>query len=187
MQPATRAFKLGLDIHAGAVIKRSTDKLEKGQVTMTLKRITVVKPEGVGFVLGHARSKEAVTAIRDTLLTALPGAKFGLAYCGTSGVGPLFLAGTDESLRALAQSNAERVASSNSFVLFVDEGNSTGKVSSLLNNLPEVDRIFCATTAPGEVLVIETAQGRGILGVVESAGQGPPQAATRADYKQQPR
>jgi adenosine/AMP kinase len=108
-----------------------------------------------------------VEDIHETLVSAVPSIKFGLAFCEASGKCLVRWTGTDSQMIQLAKQNAEAIAAGHSFVLFLGEGFYPLNVLNTLKMVPEVCRIFCATANPTEVIVAKTEQGCGILGVVD--------------------
>jgi adenosine/AMP kinase len=108
-----------------------------------------------------------VEDIHEALVTTIPGITFGLAFCEASGPCLVRWTGTDEAMIALAQQNAMALAAGHSFMLFLGEGFFPIHVLNTLKGVPEVCRIFCATANPTEVIVAQTEQGRGILGVID--------------------
>jgi hypothetical protein len=101
------------------------------------------------------------------LVTAVPGIKFGLAFCEASGEALVRWSGTDESMIELAKKNAYALSAGHSFIIFLGEGFYPVNVLNTVKNIPEVARVICATANPVEVIIAETAQGRGILGVID--------------------
>ena len=97
----------------------------------------------------------------------MPGIKFGLAFCEASGKRLLRCSGSDAEMIALAQKNALAIGAGHSFILFLGEGFFPINILNIIKNIPEVCTIFCATANPVEVIIAETTQGRGILGVVD--------------------
>ncbi len=133
-------------------------------------KITVVaieKPEAVNFVLGQTHFIKSVEDIHETLVTAVPGIKFGLAFCEASGKCLVRWSGTDAGMIELARKNATAIAAGHSFILFLADGFYPVNVLNALKMVPEVCRIFCASANPCQVLIAETEQGRGIMGVVD--------------------
>ena len=111
--------------------------------------------------------------VHEALVNAVPGIKFGVAFCEASGKCLVRWSGTDEAMIELAKKNALAVGAGHSFIVFLGEGFFPVNVLNAIKAVPEVARIFCATANPTEVLVAQTGQGRGILGVVDgSAPQG---------------
>ena len=134
---------------------------------MDLTTVTIEKPEEINFILGQSHFIKTVEDIHEALVGAVPGIQFGLAFCEASGACLVRWSGTDEAMIALAQQNAAALAAGHSFIVFLGEGYYPINVLNAIKALPEVARIFCATANPTEVIVAETAQGRGILGVID--------------------
>lgn len=105
--------------------------------------------------------------IHEALVSAVPGIRFGLAFCEASGKCLVRWSGTDAALIELAHKNALAIGAGHSFILFLGQGYFPINVLNTIKMIPEVCRIFCATANPVEVLIAETEQGRGILGVVD--------------------
>lgn len=134
---------------------------------MQLVTIRIEKPEAINFVLGQTHFIKSVEDIHEAVVGAVPGIKFGLAFCEASGKCLIRWSGTDEEMIELAKANARALAAGHSFILFLGEGFFPVNVLNTLKMVPEVCRIFCATANPTEVILAETDQGRGILGVVD--------------------
>ena len=116
--------------------------------------------------------------LHEVLVAAVPGIRFGLAFCEASGACLLRLSGNDEAMLELARANALAIGAGHSFIVFLAPGFFPVNVLNAVKMVPEVCRIFCATANPVEVLVAVSGQGRGILGVVDgSAPQGVEQPA----------
>lgn len=133
---------------------------------MELKIVKIEKPEDVNFILGQSHFIKTVEDIYEAMINAVPGAKFGLAFCESSGPCLVRYTGTDNELVELAKQNASALAAGHSFILFM-QGIFPINVLNAVKNVPEVCRIYCATANPVEVIIAETAQGRGILGVID--------------------
>ncbi|NPV55382.1 MAG: hypothetical protein HPY76_01735 [Anaerolineae bacterium] len=136
---------------------------------MELKSVKIEKPENINFILGQSHFIKTVEDLHEALVCAVPGIKFGLAFCEASGKRLVRWSGTDDALIALAQKNAMAIAAGHSFILFLGEGFYPINVLKTVQAVPEVCRIFCATANETEVLLAETGQGRGIIGVVDGA------------------
>ncbi len=132
---------------------------------MDIQAVAIEKPETINFILGQSHFIKTVEDIHETLVTAVPGIKFGLAFCEASGKCLVRWSGTDDTMIELAKKNAQAIGAGHSFILFLGEGFFPINVLNAVKNVPEVARIFCATANPVEVLVAQTEQGRGILGV----------------------
>ncbi len=133
---------------------------------MEITSVHIEKPEELNFILGHSHFIKTVEDIYEAMINAVPGAKFGLAFCEASGPCLVRYTGTDEELTELARKNAYKLSAGHSFILFMRDIFPIN-VLNAIKNVPEVCRIFCATANPVEVLIAETEQGRGILGVVD--------------------
>ena len=133
---------------------------------MDFKIIKIEKPEEMNMILGHSHFIKTVEDIYEAMVNAVPGAKFGLAFCEASGPCLVRCTGTDEELVELAKKNAFNLATGHSFILFMKDMFPVNVLNSV-KNVPEVCRIFCATANPVEVLIVETELGRGIVGVVD--------------------
>ncbi|MBF8285856.1 MAG: hypothetical protein HW378_4771 [Anaerolineales bacterium] len=134
---------------------------------MELTTLKIEKPEAINFILGQTHFIKSVEDLHEALVTAVPGIKFGLAFCEASGKCLVRWSGTDPAMIALAQKNALALGCGHSFILFLGEGFYPVNVLNTVKMVPEVCRIFCATANPVEVVVAQTEQGRGIVGVVD--------------------
>lgn len=134
---------------------------------LKLSLVTIQKPEPINFILGQSHFIKTVEDVHEALVTAVPGIRFGLAFCEASGACLIRHTGTDEAMKALAIQNAEALAAGHSFILFLGEGFYPVNVLKTVQGVPEVVRIFCATANPTQVIVAESDQGRGVLGVID--------------------
>ena len=134
---------------------------------MDIQTVKIEKPEAINFILGQSHFIKTVEDIHEALVGAVPGIKFGLAFCEASGKCLIRWSGTDETMIELAKGNAQAIGAGHSFILFLGEGFYPINVLNAIKNVPEVARIYCATANPTEVLVAQTEQGRGILGVID--------------------
>jgi hypothetical protein len=134
---------------------------------MEIKTVKIEKPEAINFILGQSHFIKTVEDIHEAMVSGVPGIKFGLAFCEASGDCLVRWSGTDEEMIELAKKNALAIGAGHSFVLFLGEGFYPINVLNTIKMIPEVARIICATANSTEVLVAETGQGRGILGVVD--------------------
>lgn len=134
---------------------------------MQLSTVTIDKPETTNFILGQTHFIKSVEDIHEALVGTVPGIKFGVAFCEASGKRLVRRSGTDADLIELACRNAMSLAAGHSFMVFLGDGFFPVNVLNAIKAVPEVCRIFCATANPTEVLIAETDQGRGIIGVVD--------------------
>lgn len=133
---------------------------------MELKTVTIEKPADVNFILGQSHFIKTVEDIHEALVTAVPKIKFGLAFCESSGPALVRWSGTDSEMIELAKKNALALSAGHSFIIFLKDCYPIN-VLNVVKNVPEVCHIYCATANPVEVIIAETAQGRGILGVID--------------------
>lgn len=134
---------------------------------MEFSTISIEKPLELNFILGQTHFIKTVEDVYETLVTAVPNIKFGLAFCEASGKCLLRTSGTDQDLIDLARKNALSIGAGHSFVIFLGEGYFPINVLNAIKMVPEVCHIFCATANPTQVVVVETDQGRGIMGVID--------------------
>lgn len=134
---------------------------------MQLQSVKIEKPEAVNFILGQSHFIKTVDDIHEALVICVPGIKFGVAFCEASGPALVRFSGTDPEMIELANKNALALSAGHSFILFLGAGFFPVNILNTIKVIPEVCRIFCATANPTEVILAETEQGRGILGVVD--------------------
>ena len=146
---------------------------------MQLLTVAIDKPEATNFILGQTHFIKTVEDVHEALVGAVPGIKFGLAFCEASGKCLVRLSGTDAAMVELAQRNALAIGAGHSFIVFLGDGFFPVNVLNALKLVPEVCRIFCATANPTEVVIAQTERGRGILGVID--GAAPLGVETEAD------
>jgi uncharacterized protein len=133
---------------------------------MELTVVRIEKPESVNFILGQAHFIKTVEDVHEALVTTVPGIRFGLAFCESSGPALIRWSGTDDAMVDLAKRNAQALSAGHCFIVFLDKAFPVN-VLNAVKMVPEVCRIYCATANPAEVILAETAQGRAILGVVD--------------------
>jgi len=134
---------------------------------MELTVVAIEKPEAINFILGQTHFIKSVEDLHEAMVTAVPGIKFGLAFCEASGACLVRWTGTDPAMIELARQNALALAAGHSFIIFLGEGFYPINVLNTIKMVPEVCHVFCATANPTQVVLAETEQGRGILGVVD--------------------
>jgi len=133
---------------------------------MELKIVKIEKPDNINFILGQAHFIKTVEDLYEAIVTTQPHLKFGIAFCESSGPALVRWAGNDEAMIELAKKNALNLSAGHSFIIFMDNGYPVN-ILNAVKMVPEVCRIFCATANPVEVIIAETEQGRGILGVID--------------------
>jgi hypothetical protein len=133
---------------------------------MELTTITIDKPEEVNIILGQSHFIKTVEDLHEALVNSVPGIEFGLAFCEASGPALVRTSGTRQDLVELAGQTALKLATGHVFVILL--GNAFPlNILNAVKAVPEVCRIFCATANPLQVVVAETDQGRGVLGVID--------------------
>jgi uncharacterized protein len=135
---------------------------------MELKTVSLEIPENGNIILGQSHFIKTVEDLYEAVVNTVPQMKFGVAFCEASGACLIRVDGNDEELMLLAARNAEAVAAGHTFVLCLKEGFPINLLSRI-KDVPEVVGLFCATANPVEVVIAETAQGRGVLGVIDGA------------------
>ncbi len=148
---------------------------------MNLVTMPIDKPEEINFVLGQTHFIKSVEDIHEALVSAVPGIRFGLAFCEASGKCLVRWSGTDPDMIELARKNAEKIGAGHCFILFLGPGFYPVNILNTLKMVPEVCRIFCASANPTQVILAQTDLGRGILGVVD--GYSPKGIEAEEDIK----
>ena len=148
---------------------------------MEFESIVIRKPEDINFILGQPRFIKKVADLHENPVGAVPGLKFGMAFCEASGACLIRSSGTDQQLVELARENAMNIGAGHSFIILLGEGFFPINVLNAVKNVPEVCGIFCATANATEVVVYDNGRGRGIMGVVE--GEAPKGFESDADVQ----
>lgn len=136
-------------------------------INRQLLTVRIDKPETTNFIWGQTHFIKSVEDLHEALVTAVPGIKFGLAFCEASGDCLVRWSGMDPVMIEAARKNAAAIAAGHCFIIFLADGFFPLNVLNAVKMVPEVCRIFCATANPTEVIVAETELGRGIVGVVD--------------------
>ncbi len=134
---------------------------------MELLEVKIEKPDAVNFILGQSHFIKTVEDLHEALVNSVPGIRFGLAFCEASGERLVRWSGTDEAMLELARKNALAIGARHSFIIFLGEGFFPINVLPAVRQVPEVCRIFCATANPTTVIVAQSGNTRGILGVLD--------------------
>jgi adenosine/AMP kinase len=135
-------------------------------IPFQLKLVQIENPEALNFILGQSHFIKTVEDLHEAVVGAVPGAKFGLAFCEASGAALVRSSGTDAGLQALAERNALALSAGHAFILFLRDAFPIN-ILKTVQQVPEVANIFCATANPVQVILAESEQGRGILGVID--------------------
>ena len=135
---------------------------------MELQNVRMQIPEGANLILGHSHFIKTAEDLYEVVVNTVPGAKFAIAFNEASGPCLIRVEANDDELRRAAISNAQSIGAGHVFVLLVRQAypiNLLGRVRDCF----EVCSIYCATANPVEVIVTQTEQGRGVLGVVDGS------------------
>src|SRR5690242_8844338 len=135
---------------------------------MDLKTVRVVIPENGNIIVGHSHFIKTVEDLYEAIVNTVPQMKFGIAFSEASGACLIRSDGNDADLKALAVRNSQALAAGHTFVVTMREGYPIN-VLGRIRDIPEICNIFCATANPVEVILAETEQGRGVLGVIDGS------------------
>jgi len=144
---------------------------------MELKLVPLEVPDGGNVILGQTHFIKTVEDIYEAIVNTVPQMKFGVAFNEASGPCLTRVDGNDDALKALAARNAGALAAGHIFVVAMRDGYPIN-VLGRIKDVPEVCSIFCATANPVQVVVAESDQGRGVLGVIDGF---PPRGVERAE------
>lgn len=133
---------------------------------MELKTVPIEKPADLDFILGQAHFIKTIEDLHEAIVQTAPQMKFGVGFCESSGPALVRWTGNDDELVELAKKNALALGCGHCFIIFLKNGFPIN-ILNTVKAVPEVCQVFCATANPVEVIVAETATGRGILGVVD--------------------
>lgn len=150
---------------------------------MQLEAVRIRKPDGVNVILGMSHFIKTVEDLHEALVCAVPGIRFGVAFCEASGPCLVRTSGTDPAMIELAATNALAVGAGHSFIVCLAEGFFPVNVLGAVRAVPEVCTVYCATANDVDVVVAVGDRGRGILGVIDGSGptgvEGPDDVADR--------
>ena len=147
---------------------------------MEIKTVIMESLEGANIIIGHTHFIKTAEDLYEVMVNSVPGIKFGIAFCEASGPCLVRAEGNDNSLKEIAIQNAQNIAAGHTFVILIKEAFPVN-VLNAIKACPEVCSIFCATANPVQVIVAETEQGRGILGVID--GYRPKGVETEKDIQ----
>jgi uncharacterized protein len=147
---------------------------------MELINIRLSIPEGCNIIVGQSHFIKTIEDLYEGVVTGCPHAKFGIAFCEASGPCLIRVEGNDEELKRIAAENAMSMGAGHTFVILLKEAFPIN-ILNAIKSCPEVCNIFCATANPLEVVVAETDQGRGVIGIVD--GFSPKGVETAGDVK----
>ncbi|MEO0072742.1 MAG: adenosine-specific kinase [candidate division WOR-3 bacterium] len=133
---------------------------------MEIKIVKIVKPEEINIIIGQAHFIKTVEDLYEVLITSVPTIKFGIAFCESSGPCLIRSDGNDEELIKLAEQNAYALSCGHVFFVAIKNAFPIN-ILNQIKMIPEVCSIYCATANPVEVVVCESEQGRGIIGIID--------------------
>lgn len=133
---------------------------------METKIVDVKVPEGCNVILGQSHFIKTIEDLYEAVVNAVPNARFGVAFCESSGPCLVRQEGNDSQLKELASTTAFQLSAGHSFIMFIQNAYPIN-VLDKIKSVPEVCNIYLATANPFQVILAETEQGRGILGVVD--------------------
>ena len=135
---------------------------------METRTVKIEKPAECYIIIGQSHFIKTVEDIHEVMVTAVPGIKFGMAFCESSGACLVRSTGTDDGLKKLAEKNALSIGAGHCFIIIMKDSYPIN-VLNAIKNVPEVCGIYCATANPVELVIAETEGGAGILGVIDGA------------------
>jgi adenosine/AMP kinase len=135
---------------------------------MELKTVRLEIPEGGNVILGQSHFIKTVEDLYEAIVNTVPQMKFGIAFNEASGACLIRVEGNDDDLKAMAVRNAQAVAAGHTFNITLRDGYPINLLPRI-KEVPEVCSIFCATANAVEVVIAESEQGRGVIGVIDGA------------------
>jgi adenosine/AMP kinase len=144
---------------------------------MELKTVRLEIPEGCNIILGQTHFIKTVEDLYEIMASTVPNAKFGIAFCEASGACLLRLEGNDEDVKKTAETMGLEISAGHTFVVVMKDAFPIN-VLNAIKMCQEVCSIYCATANPVEVIIAETEQGRGIMGVIDGS---PPKGVEKDD------
>jgi len=135
-----------------------------------LKLIDIEKPEDINFILGQTHFIKSIEDLYEAMVSSVPSALFGIAFCEASGSCKIRLEGNDDEMKKLAEDNMNNIGAGHSFIIFMKNCFPLN-VLNKLKSVSEVCTMYCATANPTKVIVVESEngndRGRGIIGVID--------------------
>jgi adenosine/AMP kinase len=149
---------------------------------MELHAVRLAIPENGNVIVGQSHFIKTVEDIYEAIVTTVPQMKFGIAFNEASGACLIRVDGNDPELKTLATENAQKIGAGHVFVIALREGYPIN-ILPRIREVAEVCNIFCATANPVEVIVAQTDQGRGILGVIDGSSPKSVESATDGEWR----
>ena len=135
---------------------------------MDIKKVKIEKPEDVNIIIGQTHFIKTVEDMYETIVASVPNIKFGLAFCEASGACLVRSEANDDALKKIAVDSALKIGAGHSFIVVMRDAFPIN-ILNAIKNIPEVCSIYCATANPVELLVVESGEGRGIIGVIDGS------------------
>ena len=135
---------------------------------MELKIERLEIPEGCNVIFGQTHFIKTVEDLYEIIIGAVPNAKFGIAFCEASGACLVRIEGNDEQLKTVAKANALKIGAGHTFIILLKDAFPIN-ILNAVKMCQEVCTIFCATANPAEVILAQSEQGRGVLGVIDGS------------------
>ena len=133
---------------------------------MKIDSLQIPLPEGANVIIGQAHFIKTVEDIYEAMVNSVPTIKFGIGFCEASDKCLVRSAGNDANLKKRAENIAFGIGAGHTFIIYIKNAYPIN-VMRALKNVPEICNIFCATANPLEVIIAQTDQGRGIIGVID--------------------
>jgi uncharacterized protein len=138
----------------------------KRETNMELKTVRAEFPEGSNIIVGSAHFIKTIEDLYEIIVSTVPGAKFGVAFSEASGPCLVRVEGNDEEMKKCASALSLNIGAGHSFVIVLKDAYPVN-ILNAVKSCTEVCSVWCATANPLEIILAETAQGRGIIGVVD--------------------
>jgi len=152
---------------------------------MEFSSIQMEIPSGTNIIIGQTHFIKSAEDLYEAVVSSVPGAKFGLAFCEASGPCLVRSEANDEVLQKVAIKNAQKLGAGHTFVILLRDAFPIN-VLNAIKSCPEVCSIFCATANPVQVIMVQSEQGRGVLGVIDGFPpkglEGPQDVKARKEF-----
>lgn len=135
---------------------------------MKLKMVKLEAPDDCNIILGQSHFIKTVEDLHEAIFNTVPGAKFGIAFGEASGDCLIRISGNSDELVELAGEKMLEIGCGHSFLILLENAFPIN-VTQRIKSVPEVVNLFCATANPVQVIIAETEQGRGIIGVIDGS------------------
>ncbi len=150
------------------------------KMNVEIKIVATEIPDGANIIIGQTHFIKTAEDLYEVMVNAVPGIKFGVAFCEASGPCLVRAEGNDDVIKEVAVRNATNIAAGHTFVVLMKDAFPVN-VLNAIKNCPEVCTVFCASANPVQVIVAETEQGRGVIGVID--GYSPKGVETENDVQ----